>query len=64
MLELLPELEISEEQGQILNEEGWFRMDHLETQEELTARVKVCTHMFKEMAKTMRGKTVFAVSHG
>ena len=64
VLELLPELEITEEQGQILTEEGWFRMDHLETQEELTARVKICVNLFKDMAKTQRGKTVFAVSHG
>ena len=64
MLELLPELEITEEQGQILTEDGWFRLDHLETREELIARAKLCVQMFKEMAKTMRGKTVFCISHG
>lgn len=52
VLELMPELQISEEQGQILTEDGWFRLDHIETQEELTARVKLCVNMFKDMAKT------------
>ena len=38
----------------------------METQEELTARIKLCMQMFKDMAKSeaLRGKTVFAVSHG
>ena len=30
----------------------------------MTDRVKLCIVMFKEMAKKMSGKTVFAVSHG
>ena len=66
VLDLIPEFQISEEQGQILTEEGWFNLDHVETNEEILARAKLCIQMFKDMAKSeeYRGKTVFAVSHG
>ena len=66
MLELLPELSISEEQGKILTEDGWYFQDHIETEDELDARVKHCMQMFKDIAMRddMRGKTVFAIGHG
>ena len=66
VLELLPELQIDEEQAKILDEEGWFKLGHVETTEEVKARAKEVLRMFKEMAKdeSKQGKTIFAVSHG
>ena len=63
---MLPDLEIDQEQAEILTEGGWFRLDHLETKEELIGRVKTVMQMFKEMAKseTYCGKTILAISHG
>ena len=66
ILSLLPELQIDAEQDEILTEDGWFKMDHLETKEELITRVKLAIQMFKEMARSeaYSGKTILAVSHG
>ena len=34
--EMVPGIHVSEEQGKQIKEEGWFWLDHTETQEELT----------------------------
>ena len=41
ILELLPELQIPADQEEIVTEEGWCRLPHIESEEELNARVKV-----------------------
>ena len=66
VLAILPELQVDEEQAKILGEEGWFKLDHVETEAEAKARAKEVAGRFKEMAKdeNMAEKTLFAVSHG
>ena len=51
VLDLMPEMTLDAEQAEILTEEGWCKLPHPETQEELSARVKLCVAKFKEMAK-------------
>ena len=42
MLELLPALQITEEQAQVLTEEGWYSTEgEKETKDELLARAKL-----------------------
>ena len=51
VIELMPDLYIPEDQSEILTEDGWCRLEHEETDEEIHARAKLCVLHFKELAK-------------
>lgn len=64
MLAIIPDLIVPENQN--TDEEGWFKLDHVETQEESIVRAKEVIKTFKEMSKKEenQGKTFLFVSHG
>ena len=65
VIEIIPELIITEEQSKLIDETGWNRFEEVETTDGSIKRSKEVISLFKEMAKSeMKDKTLLAVSHG
>ena len=63
MEEIVGDIEIDEE-NQVSDTEGWFKLNHLETKEEINERVKDVLRDLKEMHKQDPNQTILSISHG
>ena len=47
-----------------MGEEGWFKLKHLESKEEILERVKDVIRDLKEMHREDPNQTILSISHG